>query len=139
SPYIGVRPPPAPAVWAHDLTVRLRDLGVMVLDVTLTAAEVTSDSPGGARPAIHQTQSRGPADRVIHLAEDGDEAGQTFDSMGSGAHVDQWPTVFIIDRDEVVRAVLEGQQAWDAAAIERAARRVAPGRAPNQVAPAPPT
>jgi hypothetical protein len=49
------------------------------------------------------------------------------------------PTVSILDRDEVVRAVFEGPDAWDTAAIERAARAVSPAAPPAPSGPTPRT
>lgn len=116
-PYIGTHSEPASAAWACDLAARLRGSPLTVVHETLGPRDAT---PAPAAPA--------PLSNLIDLWDEGDSNAQPFDSMGGGEHIDQSPTVFVVGSDEIVRAVFEGQDAWDLARVESAARRAtAPG------------
>ena len=119
-PYASLTPPPSATVMAQFLSRRLCATGVIVVEVTLGAGAESHPS----RPPLAQRAAADP--HLIVLREPGDAGGQPFDSVNSGARIDQSPTVFVVDRDEIVRAVFEGPAAWDTAAVEAAARRVAP-------------
>jgi hypothetical protein len=117
-PYVSTGPAPSARAMALLLSRRLRGTGVVVVHVTLGAA--AEPHPSRITPA--QRTDSDP--NLIALREPGDTNGQPFDSVNSGAYVEQSTILFVVDRDEIVRAVFEGQAAWDTAAIERAARRL---------------
>jgi hypothetical protein len=125
-PYAGLQPPPAPDIWARGLAERLRGTGIPVVHVTVGAPEAKR-TPGDGRALARQPDASLP--HLIELGEPGDLNGEAFDSAGNGWFARKSPTVFVLGADEIVRAVLEGQDAWDLTAIERAARSVLGKRA----------
>jgi hypothetical protein len=113
-PYAVAQSPPASADWTRAMAARLRGTGVTVVDLSITARE-----PAPAAAALPGW---------LHASSPGYLNGELFDPGGWGGRIRQSPTVFVIDDDEVVCAVFEGPSAWDAAAIERAARALAAAR-----------
>jgi hypothetical protein len=112
-PYAGTRPAPVPGAWARALATRLQDSGVTVVHVALGSKEMTTE-PGAA--LSHPS--------LIHLLEPGDESGVPFGPKPEGNFIRHWPSVVVVGSDEIVRAVFDGPEAWDMAAVERAARAV---------------
>jgi hypothetical protein len=118
-PYAGLRPPPAPDTWARGLAERLRSTSILIVHVAIGAPDA-KPMPRGNRVPTRQAAASLP--NLIQRAEPGDLNGEAFDSAGNGWVADRSPTVFVLGDDEIVHAVFEGQNAWDAPAIERAAR-----------------
>jgi hypothetical protein len=114
-PYVGTRPPPSTVAWAQTLAARLQPAGIPVAHLTVGAGDA------GAGPDGHAS-----APNLIRLHEPGDANGEPFDSANLTGRVPESPTVFVVDRGGIVRAVFEGPAAWDTAAIERAARVLTP-------------
>jgi hypothetical protein len=112
-PYVGTQPAPSTLAWARDLAGRLQPLGLTVAHVTVGPRDAAP--PAGAPGSVSS----------LDLTEPGDVNGEPFDSSGRGQTVPQSPTVFLVDRGGIVRAVIEGPLAWDTAAVERAARALA--------------
>src|SRR5205823_1737649 len=112
-PYASTQPAPDAAGWARALAERLQSTGVSVVHVAMTQKPA---APGAA-------PKRPPVD-LIELYEPGDQSGNPFDPELEGVFLFHWPTVIVVGRDEIVRAVFDGQQAWDMPAVERAARTV---------------
>jgi hypothetical protein len=109
-PYAGTQPPPASVDWTRAVANRLRGTGVTVVDLSVATREPASASAAAAIPGW------------LHASSPGYQYGELFDPGGWGQRLRQSPTVFVIDDDGIVCAVFEGPGAWDAAAIERAAR-----------------
>ena len=105
-PYVGARAAPDASTLARGLAEHLRDTGVTVVDVRIQPGQ-TNAPPAGEQ-----------------LPNTGDLNGQALNSAGAGGRIDQSPTVFVVGSDEIVRAVFEGRDAWDALAVERAARQL---------------
>ena len=85
-------------------------------DVTVVHLTI---GPREARPA--------PADRkslphLFQLIDPGYVSGDLYDRTGRYTRVEQSPTVFVVRKDGIVSAIFEGPNAWDMAAVERAAR-----------------
>jgi hypothetical protein len=116
-PYAGTKPPVSPLAWTQSLAGRLQNAGLTIAHVTVGSEAAALPPPGAPR-----------LPRMLVLWEPGDINGEPFDSSGASEEVPQSPTVFVVDRGGIVRAVFEGPAAWDAAAIERAARRLAAPR-----------
>jgi hypothetical protein len=116
-PYAGTQPSPEPFAWARRLAERLRDTGVMVVHVH-TAIQAGPEGRGA--------QKGSPLPNLVQRTSPGDPYGQPLDSVWGGWNLPDAPTVMVVSRDEVVRAMLKGQEAWDAAAIERAVRQITP-------------
>jgi hypothetical protein len=112
-PFVGTQPPVATVAWARGMARRLQTSGIAVAHLTVGPKEAPAPPSGAA-----------DAPNLILLWEPGDINGEPFDSAGSSEGVPQSPTVFLVDRDGIVRAVFEGMAVWDAAVIERAARRL---------------
>jgi hypothetical protein len=125
-PFAGTNSPPDSAAWSRSLAERLRGTGLPVIHVTLAA---TAPSQEKQRTSASSSSS---APDLIELWEPGDENAQPWDSMETGVQFDQSPTVFVVGSDEIVRAVFEGKDAWDAARIENAARQLASAPAGTQ-------
>ena len=98
----------------------LRAMGCTVHETTGTVVHESlgphESAPSPAAPA--------PLPYLINLWDEGDANSQPFDSMGRGDHIDQSPTVFVVDSGGIVRALFEGPDARDLARIEAAARRL---------------
>jgi hypothetical protein len=115
NPYAGTQPPPSPAGWARALADRLRSAGVTVVLLTLGGVETSVEEreAGAIRAPM-------PPSNPLILRDAGGVNGEPFDAAGQ---IDQYPDILVIDRSEIVRAVFQGPAAWDAAAVEAAARR----------------
>jgi hypothetical protein len=113
-PYLGTAPPRSSMETARVLAERLRGAGVTVAEVTLGGEEVASTR-----------WDRTHLPNWIRLWEPGSSDGQPHNWTWTPHSMRQSPTVILLDRDEVVRAVFEGAAAWDTAAIEKAARSLA--------------
>jgi hypothetical protein len=131
-PYAGTQPSPEPFTWARRLAERLRDTGVTVVHVH-TAAQageprvregeaLPPSRRRGPVPGEPRSQNGTPLPNLIQRTGPGDPYGQPLDSVWGGWNLPDSPTVMVVSRDEVVRAMFKGQEAWDMAAIERAAR-----------------
>jgi hypothetical protein len=123
-PYVAIQPPPSVTALARTLAARLRETGVLVVQMT-----VRSPEPGGGDGTHHKAGGLPPI--LVLLQDSGDTNGEPFDSVNSAARLEQSPTLFVVDSREVVRAVFEGRDAWNAVAVEAAARRVAPSGGPR--------
>jgi hypothetical protein len=114
APFVGSRPPAGVAAWTTSLAEHLRGTGLPVVDFAIGRREET-EAEGSRHP------------NLIRVSEPPGDNEQPFVNLPMGGKfLHASPTVFILDRDEVVRAVFEGPDAWDTAAIERAARAVSP-------------
>jgi hypothetical protein len=141
-PFVGAAPPPALPVWARGLAGRLRDAGVTVVQVTVGSTEAmdrqsdrATGRPGASsaltspNPTIRNPQSRiQNPENLIQLVEPGSLGREAFYPSGWSMRVEQSPTAFVVRRDGIVSRAFEGQDAWDAAAVERAAREAASHR-----------
>ena len=93
-----------------------------MVDVRIQPGQTDAPPPGEKLP------------NLISLRETGDINGQALNSAGSGEHIDQSPTIFVVGSDGIVRAVFEGRDAWDIARVEAAARQLAAGPVASQPA-----
>jgi hypothetical protein len=109
-PYADTQSPPASAAWARALAERLRGTGVLIAHVSVGAGK-SGAVPGDPR-----------LPHLLFLNEPGDENGQPIDSHATGCILPDSPTLFVVGSDGITRAAFEGQEAWDTAAVERAAR-----------------
>jgi hypothetical protein len=110
-PYAGTQPAPDPAAWSRALARDLQGSGVTVVHVGMT------EKP--AAPAVPVSSSLA---NEISLYEPGNESGTPFGPKPEGNFIFHWPSVVVVDRNEVVRATFTGSEAWDTTAVERAAR-----------------
>jgi hypothetical protein len=110
-PYVGAQPPPSTVAWSRKLAERLQGTGITVAHLTVGPKAADTAAAGAVRMS-----------NLLLLWEEGDVNGEPFNSAGASEFVPQSPTIFLVDREGIVRAVLEGMQSWDVAAVERATR-----------------
>jgi hypothetical protein len=120
-PFVRAKPPPTTAASARTLAERLQDTPITVVHTLISARDLLPEP--GAGP---------PLPNLLYRWEPGDINGQPLLGEWRWA-IHQSPTVFVVGSDEIVQAVFEGHDAWDLAAVDRAARRLAPGAPAPQV------
>jgi hypothetical protein len=139
-PHVGTQPPPSSITWARALAARLDGAGIPVAHLTVGPREKVA-SPAEATIRNSQSAVRTP-ENLLLFWEPGTINGDPFSSGSPGDEVPQSPTVFVVDRAGIVRAVFEGMHAWDVPAVERAVRELGPSPGQRQTsssAPAPRT
>jgi hypothetical protein len=112
-PYVGAQPPPAPVAWSRDLARRLAGTGITVAHMTRGVLQPERVSPAAPTPGL------------LELVEPGGLGGNVLHMSVPPNVIRASPTIFVVDRNEIVRAVFEGQAAWNTTAVEKAAREVA--------------